>query len=320
MMAAMPNSLARFRAVVGVGWVVLGVAAILYARMKGIPAWAAIPIAAAFLVEFPFYLLPAFAPERLRSPWLLAATCVIPYLVYSIPTGEFRVIGFVLLWAIALALSFWFALLPKSGLTDVLFLVLPVTIYLSKVFDGIYLTPVPKLPVSYLGKVMLIRASVTAILAIRGNAGVEFRFLPNRGEWMVGLRWFAILVPLCGLALWGLRIASLRPQPHAPLIALAELIGIFWMVAMPEEFIFRGLLQQWIERWTARPVLALFLASLIFGSAHLAFHNIFPNWRFAIVAAIFGLCCGMAWRETRTIQSSMVTHGLAAALYRVFFL
>jgi membrane protease YdiL (CAAX protease family) len=240
-------------------------------------------------------------------------------LIYSIPTGEFRVIGFVLLCAIALALSFWFALLPKSGITDLLFLVLPLTIYLSRIFDGIYLTPVLKLPVSFLGKVMLIRTSVTAILAIRGNAGVEFRFLPNRSEWIVGLRWFAILVPLCGLALWLLKIGNLRPQPHAPLIALGEFIGIFWMVAMPEEFLFRGMLQQWIERWTSRPILALILASLIFGSAHLAFHQIFPNWRFAIVAAIFGLCCGMAWRESRTIQASMVTHGLAAALYRVFF-
>ncbi len=319
MMAAMPNSLARFRAVVGVGWVVLGVAAAIYARMRGIPAWAAIPIAAAFLVEFPFYLLPAFAPERLRSPWLLAATCVIPYLIYSIPTGEFRLTGFVLLTAIALALSFWFALLPRNGISDILFLALPVGIYLSKTFDGIYLTPVPKLPVSYLGKVMLIRASVTAIVAIRGSADVEFRFLPNRREWIVGLRWFAILIPLCGIALWLLKIGNLRPQPHAPFIALAEFIGIFWMVAMPEEFIFRGLLQQWIERWTSRPLLALILASVIFGSAHLAFHNIFPNWRFAIVAALFGLCCGMAWRESRTIQASMVTHGLAAALYRVFF-
>jgi membrane protease YdiL (CAAX protease family) len=319
MMAAMPNALARFRAVVGVGWVLLGLTAAVYARMKGIPAWAAIPIAAAFLVEFPFYLLPAFAPERLRSPWLLAGTCVVPYLVYSIPTGEFRVGGFVLLAAIALALSFWFAILPRSGIVDLLFLILPVAVFLSKVFETIYLSPIPRLPVAYLGHAMLIRASVTAIVAVRGEPGVEFRFLPSRREWIVGLRWFAILIPLCGIALRALGIAQLRPQPAPPLLALGEIVGIFWMVAMPEEFVFRGLLQQWIERWTSSPVAALILASAVFGCAHLAFHNVFPNWRFAIVAAIFGLCCGMAWRESRSIQASMVTHGLAAALYRVFF-
>jgi membrane protease YdiL (CAAX protease family) len=319
MMAAMPNSLARFRAVVGVGWVLLGLAAAVYARMKGYPAWAAIPIAAAFLVEFPFYLLPAFAPERLRSPWLLAASCTIPYLVYAIPTGEFRPGGFILLIGVALGLAFWFVILPKSGVTDALFVALPVAVYLSKIFNSVYLSPIAKLPVSYLGHVMLIRASVTAIVAIRGNSGVEFRFLPTAREWIIGLRWFAILVPLCGIALWALKIAHPRPQTPSPLIAAAEFAGIFWMVAMPEEFVFRGLLQQWMERWTSSPIAALTVASLVFGSAHLAFHNIFPNWRFAIVAAIFGGCCGMAWRESRTIQASMVTHGLAAALYRIFF-
>jgi hypothetical protein len=319
MMTAMPNSLARFRAVVGVGWVLLGIAAAVYAHMKSYPAWAAIPIAAAFLVEFPFYLLPAFSAERLRSPWLLAVSCVIPYLVYSIPTGEFRFGGFALLAAIAAAISFWFVLLPRSAWTDGLFLLAPAGLYLSKVFDWIYLSPIPKLPVSYLGKAMLIRASVTAVIAIRGDCGVEFRFWPNRREWVVGLRWFAVLVPLCGFALWALRIAQLRPKAHSPAVALAETAGIFWMVAMPEEFAFRGLLQRWIEAWSSRPLAGLIVASIVFGCAHLAFHGVFPNWRFAIVAGVFGLCCGMAWRESRTIQASMVTHGLAAALYRIFF-
>jgi membrane protease YdiL (CAAX protease family) len=319
MMAAMPNSPARFGAAVGVGWVALGSAAVVYARMKGIPAWAAVPIAAAFLIEFVFYLGPAFCPERLRSPWVLAGACVWPWLMYSIPTGEFRVAQLAVLIAIALALSFWFVALPRSGFTDALFLVAAAAIALSKVFEWIYPSPVPKIPMAYLGRVMLIRAAATAIIAIRGNAGVEFRFLPNRREWIIGLRWFAVLVPICGAALWALGIATLRPTPHALPLALAELAGIFWMVALPEEFLFRGLLQQWVERWTDRPVVALIVASAIFGAAHLAFHNSFPNWRFAIVAALFGLCCGMAWRESRTIQASMVTHGLAAALYRIFF-
>jgi membrane protease YdiL (CAAX protease family) len=319
MMTAMPNSLARFRAVVGVGWLLLGIAAVVYARMKAVPAWAAIPLAAAFLIEFPFYLLPAFAPERLKRPWVFAATCLVPYLVYSIGTGEFRAGGLAALAAIALVLAYWFRVLPSSAVTDLAFLAIPVAVYLSKIFDWIYLAPIPKLPASYLGHVMLIRASVTAIVAIRGNAGVEFRFWPNRGEWLIGLRWFAILAPVCAAALWGLGIAKPRPQPHAPLLAIGEFVGIFWMVAMPEEFLFRGLLQQWIERWTSSAAAGLIVASLLFGSVHLGFHNMFPNWRYAIVAAIFGACCGMAWRESRSIQASMVTHGLAAALYRIFF-
>jgi membrane protease YdiL (CAAX protease family) len=148
---------------------------------------------------------------------------------------------------------------------------------------------------------------------------VEYRFLPTWREWLVGARWFAALVPACGLALWALGIAGLRPQPHGVLLAAGEFLGILWVVALSEELLFRGLLQQGLERRTGNPAAALIAASVIFGAAHLAFHGIFPNWRFAIVAAIFGLCCGQAWRESRSIQASMVTHALGATLYRVFF-
>jgi membrane protease YdiL (CAAX protease family) len=298
--------------------------------MKGIPAWAALPIAAAFLIEFPFYLLPAFGAARLRSPGLrspglLAIACVAPYLVYSVPTGEFRAQGFLVLLAIVLAACFWYKILPKSPVGDVLFVVFLAGVYVSKVFAGIYLSPLPALgrDLPVLGHLMLIRTALIAILAIRGGVNVESRFIPNAREWLIGLRWFVLLVPACGAALWAQGLARVRPQPHNVLvvaaIAVGEFAGILWVVALSEEFLFRGLLQQWFEQWTGSSVAALILASIVFGSAHLGFHGLFPNWRFAIVAAVFGLCCGLAWRESRTIQAPMVTHALGATLYRVFF-
>src|ERR1700712_4400423 len=120
MMTAMPYTPGRFRAVVGVGWVVLAVAAVLYAQMKGIPAMVALPAAAAFLIEFPFYLLPGFQPARLRNPILLAATFLLPYLVSTLPSGKCPLPALPLLTRIALVISFWFRVLPKGPLTDVL--------------------------------------------------------------------------------------------------------------------------------------------------------------------------------------------------------
>ncbi len=313
-----------FQLTVLLGWFVLALAAFIYARLQNIPAWVAIPIAAAFLVEFPFYLLPGFSPQSFlpptwRRPLALAASCVLPYLIYSIPTGQFRPIGFVLLIAIALALSFWFAFLPKHPLTDFLFLVLAASIYISKVFDLIFSSPIPKLQLSTLGHIMLIRTCALAILTIRGDAGVEFRFLPNPREIRVGLLWFAALVPGCALALKAVGLNALPHPAKNPWLILPTFLGILWVVALSEEFAFRGLLQQWFEKWTGRPAVALVIQALFFGAAHLAFNRIFPNWRFAIVAAVFGLFCGLAWRQTRTIQSGMVTHALAATLYRLFF-
>jgi membrane protease YdiL (CAAX protease family) len=309
----------RFTATVLVGWIFLALAAIIYARIKAVPAVIAIPLAAAFLIEFPFYLLPAFSPQRLSSPIALAATCVLPYLVYSIPTGEFHLTGFALLAGIALVLSFWFALLPKHPITDFLFLAAAAAIYISKAFDTIFISPIPKVQIATLGHVMLIRTCALAILAIRGSTDVEFRFLPTAREWRIGFAWFAALVPACAIALLAVKL-NFTPHPAAHIwLLFPEFLGILWVVALSEEFAFRGLLQQWFEQWTASPAFALIAASVLFGCAHLGFNHIFPNWRFAIVAAVFGLCCGLAWRQSRTIQSAMVTHALGATLYRIFF-
>jgi membrane protease YdiL (CAAX protease family) len=278
--------------------------------MKGIPARAAVPVAAAFLIEFPFYLLPAFDPGRFRHPVWLTVSCLLPYLVYSIPTGVFTLRGFGILLAVAVVAS----VAGHAASSRVLIVAILAAVYLSKVLVGVYISPFPKVArdLSILGHLMLIR---TAAIALR----FEYRFIPSRREWLVGLRWFAVLAPACGLALWALRIAKLRPTPHNPLIALAEFLGILWVVALSEEMLFRGIVQKAFEDSTKSSLAALLLASLVFGAAHLGFHGIFPNWRFAIVAAIFGLCCGSAWRETRTIQAGMVTHALGATLYRVFF-
>jgi len=321
MMAAMRPA-RRFAATVLLGSFFLALAAFIYVRIKGIPAGTAVPLAAAFLVEFPFYLLPGFMPAKLRRPPLLAASCILPYLIYSVPTGQFSPIGFVLLTAIALTLAFWFAVLPKHPVVDLLFIAFAASIYISKVFEIIFTSPVPKLQLSVLGHAMLIRTCAIAILAIRGprpGETLDYRFLPTARECLVGLKWFVALVPACALALYATRLGIAPHPPKNAWLVVPEFFGIFWFVALSEEFVFRGLLQQWFEKWTHSPAAGLVIGFVLFGAAHLGFDRIFPNWSFAIVAAVFGLFCGLAWRQSRTIQSAMVTHALGATLYRVFF-
>jgi membrane protease YdiL (CAAX protease family) len=286
--------------------------------MKGIPAMVALPAAAAFLIEFPFYLLPGFDPSKLRRPELLAVSCLIPYLVYSIPTGQFRLSGFLMLIAIALVLSFWYQVLPKTPVVDVLFVALAASLYLAKVFDLIYLSPIPKVPFSTLGHIMLIRTCAIAVLAIRGGVAAEFRFLPTKREAWAGLTWFAMMLPAVAATLWSVGLWRMRANPNL-LAGVATFFGILWVTALSEEFFFRGLLQQWFSDWTRSGVAALLMASVLFGAAHLGWSHIFPNWRFALVALVFGLFCGLCWRQTRSVQASMVTHAIGATLYKVFF-
>jgi membrane protease YdiL (CAAX protease family) len=295
----------------------------------GIPGWAALPIAVAFLIEFPFYLLPAFDGPRawlarqpkVRRASLLAASALLPWLIYSIGTGEARLASLWLLLLVAVAVSFWYVALPPAPASDVFFLAILVAIYLSRIFDRIYLSPIPKLQLSVLGHLMLIRMGALAALAIRGNVKAEYRFLPMKKEWLTGFRYFGMMLPVIACAYWAIGLVHLRPHPRSAgltiLLAIGSFPGILWVVALSEEFFFRGLLQQWLERWTGQPNIALIVASLLFGSAHLGFHRVFPNWRWAIVAAILGVFCGLAWRKTRSIQSAMVTHTLIVAVYQV---
>jgi membrane protease YdiL (CAAX protease family) len=294
--------------------------------MKSIPAWAAVPLAAAFLLEIPFYLSPGFEGPRVwlarmgktRAAALLAASAVLPWLVYSLATGEASASHFLEIFAIVLAVAFWYVVLPAAPAADALFLAALVSIYLSKVFDGIYRSPVRGLSISVLGHLMLIRLAAMALLVVRGNVKAEFRFLPNRGEWLTGLRYFAFTLPVVGFTYWALGLVRWRPQPLNILQAVGIFLGILWVVALSEEFFFRGLLQQWLERWTGSAVTALVVAAILFGSAHLGFHRIFPNWRWAIVAGILGVFCGLAWKRSRSVQASMVTHALIVTVWEVF--
>lgn len=299
------------------GWIALALAAAVYSRIAKIPVEFAIPLAAAFLIELPFYLSPGLWPRSFRRPLELVAASLLPYLIYSLPTGEFHIDMFAGLAAIACVPAFWYTVFPARPLSDFAFIGFAALIYLSKVLDQIYSSPVEKLQISVLGHIMLIRTCALAILAIRpAPAGVEFRFLPTLREIRVGLIWFAGLVPTCALALYAVKLNATSHAARNVWLLAPQFFGILWIVALSEEFAFRGLLQQWLEK--ANPFFGLLAASVLFGAAHLGFAHIFPNWRFAIVAAVFGLFCGLAWRQTRSIQSAMITHALGATIYRVF--
>ncbi len=307
------------------GWVILGGIAWGYARLKGIPGAIGAPLAAAFLIEFPFYILPGFRGALARVAdvrrdalaALMTVSALLPYLAYSVPTGEFSAQRLLLLAVIAAVVSSWY-LRGRAGIHDALFLVMVAAIVLARVFHAIYLDPIPGLHVEYLGHVMLIRLAAVEVLVVRGGTDAEFRFWPRRMEWMAGAKWFAAALICAGAAYWALGLMNLRPKPLSVPLAIGTFFGMLWVLAISEEFFFRGLLQKWLGDWMRSGIAGLLIASVLFGAAHLAFGHVFPNWRFAIVAGIAGLCYGMAWRETRTVQASMVAHALLVTVWRVW--
>ena len=325
----MVKSLGSFRAALLIGWGVLGLAAVLYARSRGIPSWAALPVVAAFLIEYPFYLVPAFPSARelvggRRLPAFALAAAVLPYLACCCGAVQFEWSGLAKMAAVALAVSLWYAVLPPSRLTDAAFLGLFAAVLLGGYFNPIFVPLQPGFKdlknIIVIPHISLISISVMALLMQRHVRETGYGFMPDGREWRIGLLHFFYFVPI-GLPLALLLHATHFATPKPPWYIAATFLGMLWVLSLSEEFLVRGVLQQWIEDWTLSRAGALLITSLIFGLLHLGMQGrrAFPNWKWALVAAILGWFCGRARNQAGSIRASMVTHALVATTWRAFF-
>lgn len=98
-----------------------------------------------------------------------------------------------------------------------------------------------------------------------------------------------------------------NPRPTFPDAARAPAL-IYALIALPEEFLFRGLIQNAIERLMA-PGAALAVASVIFGLAHL------PDPRYVLLATVAGAAYGWVYRRTGRVTAAAVTHMLVDAVW-----
>lgn len=294
-----------------------------YVQAQDIPAQAALPSAAAVFFEAALYLMLAFPALRERVPPLVTVlTGPLIYALYSVPAEVFAARSCLLLLVMGAIATYWFRRLPPHPASDLGFLILMAAPLAADIFKDIYARPHPVLRLSILGQMFWIRAGVLAVLQSRPQSGIAFGFLPRKEDWAVGLRWFAIALPvvLVGSTVSG--FARFTPPQRewwqVAGIAVGYFLGVLWVVALSEEFFFRGLLQQWVEAWTGSFPVALVFAALSFGAVHLGFRE-FPNWPFAALAAAAGVFYGLAFRAGRGIRPAMVTHALVVAVWKTWF-
>jgi len=302
----------QFRGVLIGLWLLGAVAAFIFAQQEHIPPAVAVPVALAFLCELTLFL----GMGRLRppNPWVLAASALVPYLVYTVPTATFRSTDFLLLAGLVAWGAFWLRITRSRYGAQWLFLVLVGAVVLGKVFKILYPSPWPDLRVDALGQLMWFRLAITAWLADGPRAPASFGFLPSRKEWKTGLLAFALFLPVGTLLVWTTRFAVFQLAPGFWWKAPGTFLGIFLVVALFEEFFFRGVLLEAMRKpWG--DAAALFVSSLLFGLVHLWFRD-FPNTKFALLAASAGLFYGGAYLAAGSIRAAMVTHALVVALWR----
>jgi membrane protease YdiL (CAAX protease family) len=311
-------------------WAAGAVAALFYAQDRGIPWATALAVLPAFLLEVTLYF--TMGVERLRQrlerlpPAGVATALVVaaaaPYALASLALRNFSWHSLGVIAALVIVAAFWYVVFPHQTAVDILFLIFIAAVWLARAIPPLYASPLAALPLGALGQLMWFRTGIFAILSVRRMKNVGFGFWPAPREWKIGALYFAGLMPVAAATGWVVHFAS----PHlryagwerTTLIGLATFFGTLWVLALGEEFFFRGLLQQWIGAWLRSDWAGLLLAALLFGSVHL-WYRAFPNWRFAVLAGVAGVFYGMAYRQARSIRASMVTHALTVTAWRLFF-
>ena len=117
-----------------------------------------------------------------------------------------------------------------------------------------------------------------------------------------------------------LAIGFIKPLLTFPVISGIPLLATttFLFNALPEEILFRGVIQHAIERASNNRTVAAIAAALIFGAAHLNNGSVVPNYKYFGIATVAGLFYGRAWRTHRNVLTSAVTHTMVNSAWRLF--
>ncbi|MCL5005158.1 MAG: CPBP family intramembrane metalloprotease [Acidobacteria bacterium] len=160
-----------------------------------------------------------------------------------------------------------------------------------------------------------------AFLVIRNLKDAGYRLIFKKADIVEGgLHFvaFAILaIPL------GMALHFIHPHAHhvSPFGFIADFVGTYLSVAIPEEFLFRGILQNFLVKTFQGPrrgQYGLLLAAVIFGLSHLH-HAPVPNWRYGILATLAGLFYGNVYRTRKRTSASAFTHAMVDTVWHFWF-
>ena len=171
------------------------------------------------------------------------------------------------------------------------------------------------------GRVGILTLALVLFLAASPTPRIGYTFRLGRGDLSaaaLGLVAFAVVAIPVGLAIrfihWGV-------VPFDPLRWGVIAFGTYFLIALPEELLFRGLLQNLLERRrpaTWPPLAPLVVASVVFGFAHID-NPPAPNLRYVLLATLAGLAYGWVWTRTGKVTASALIHAAVDVIWMLAF-
>jgi membrane protease YdiL (CAAX protease family) len=251
---------------------------------------------------------------------ILACSLALPYLAYAAPLHGLSAKGLValLLYAILPALTLQASHSkgdsPFADFAALLFIWLPLEF---GVLPPLWLWP-PGQSGHYLDGLLGVLVAVTCFQVVRALPGIGYHLVPRGRDWMLAAAGCCLFLPLAlALAAWTGFLHFSPHDPKLPVIA-ARILGTFLVTAVPEELLFRGLLQNLLQRWTARPGLALGVSAIVFGMAHLNV-GAHPDWRLVLLATLAGLLYGWLFRASGGLMAPALAHTFVDSLWLLLF-
>ena len=158
-------------------------------------------------------------------------------------------------------------------------------------------------------------------IGYRSMPGLKFNFPSAGRDFWMPVAAFAIIAPV--LAILGIAIGFIPPV-HAPVQSAGKMAAaagvIFVGTALPEEILFRSLIQNFLMLRFGSGLRILLIAAFIFGCAHLDNGpQPLPNWRYMILATIAGVAYGLVFQKSSTVLASAGLHMMVDWTKHFFF-
>jgi len=248
---------------------------------------------------------------------------LVPYVIYAVGTSTFS--SRALLKLAAYVLAPVALLLPdrmhragQAGLRDyaaILALGFPIS---ANWLAGIWTWP---FELYFYRPLTAVCVGSYSFIVVRNLDDVGYKLTLRKADWTEGLVNFVAFSLLAVPLGYALHFIRFRPQSVSLAGFAGQLLGIYLTIAIPEELLFRGILQNCLVKSIRRGpkgLYGLLIASVVFGASHLH-HAPVPNWRYGIMASLAGIFYGNAYRTRRRLSAPALTHALVDTAWHFWF-